>query len=90
MSNEAVVSLDHLNAQSSFLTSLNNQKIKENNLELAEKIYYKSMIKYKEGLISSIELSQAGAEYLEAYSENSQAIYSLLKAKTNYQRTIGK
>ncbi|MGC6428252.1 MAG: TolC family protein [Flavobacteriales bacterium] len=84
------LSLDHLNAQSSFLTSLNNQKIKENNLELAEKIYYKSMIKYKEGLISSIELSQAGAEYLEAYSENSQAIYSLLKAKTNYQRTLGK
>jgi len=47
------------------------------------------MVKYREGLVSSMELSQAGADYMNAFSQNSQAIYSLLKAKTNYQRTLG-
>jgi outer membrane protein TolC len=87
---EQSLNLEHLAAQSAYLTSINDQKAKQNNLELAKKIYFKSMIKYKEGLISSIELSQAGAEYLDAYSQNSQAIYSLLVSKTNYQRTLGK
>ena len=86
---EQSLKLEHIAAQSSFLTAISNQEIRQNNLELSKKIYSKTMVKYREGLVSSMELSQAGADYMNAFSQNSQAIYSLLKAKTNYQRTIG-
>jgi outer membrane protein TolC len=81
--------LEHLTAESSYITALSNQEIRQKNLELSKKIYTKTMVKYREGLVSSMELSQAGADYMNAFSQNSQAIYSLLKAKTNYQRTLG-
>ncbi len=81
--------LEHLSAQSTYLTAVSTHSIRQNNLELSKKIYSKTMVKYREGLVSSMELSQAGADYMNAFSQNSQAIYSLLKAKTNYQRTIG-
>jgi outer membrane protein TolC len=86
---EQTLKLEHIAAQSSFLTAISNQEIRQNNLDLSKKIYSKTMVKYREGLVSSMELSQAGADYMNAFSQNSQAIYSLLKAKTNYQRTIG-
>jgi len=47
------------------------------------------MAKYKEGLVSSMELSQAGADYSQAQADNAQAIYQYLKAKTNYNRSVG-
>jgi outer membrane protein len=82
--------LKYLNAQSTYLSSVNNQKYKSSSLELAEKIYFKTMLKYTEGLVSSVELSQVGVDYTESHQENSQAIYDLLIAKINYQRTLGK
>ena len=48
------------------------------------------MTKYREGLVSSTALSQAGADYSEAQADNAQAIYNFLIAKTNYNRSVGK
>jgi outer membrane protein TolC len=82
--------LKHLTAKSSYLSSINNQKYKTSSLELSKKIYLKTMLKYNEGLVSSMELSQAGVDYTEAYQENSRSIYDLLIDKINYERTLGK
>ena len=54
-----------------------------------KKIYLKTMAKYREGLVSSMELSQSGADYSQAQADNAQAIYNLLIAKTNYNRSVG-
>ena len=36
-----------------------------------------------------MELSQSGADYLEAHANYAQAIYELLAAEMKYQRTLG-
>ncbi|MBC8464509.1 MAG: TolC family protein [Bacteroidetes bacterium] len=76
--------------QSAYFTAVKEYQHKETNLNLAQKIYEKTLAKYKEGLISSLELSQAGADYLQAHSEFSLSMKNLLLAKLKYQRTLGK
>ena len=83
------LSLAHKVALSNYLTAYHTQKQKSESLELSKKIYLKTMAKYKEGLVSSIELSQSGADYSQAQAENAQAIYNLLISKTNYNRSVG-
>jgi outer membrane protein TolC len=76
-------------ALSNYITAFNSQEQTANNLELSKKIYHKTLLKYKEGLVSSSELSQAGADYSQAQANNAQSIYNLLIAKTNYNRSAG-
>jgi len=57
---------------------------------LAKKIYDKTLAKYREGLVSSLELSQAGTEYLQSNTNFSKSIYDLLITNLNYQRSLGK
>ena len=76
-------------ALSNYITAFNSQVQTANNLELSKKIYHKTLLKYKEGLVSSSELSQAGADYSQAQANNAQSIYNLLIAKTNYNRSVG-
>jgi outer membrane protein TolC len=83
------LSLAHKVALSNYLTALHTQKQKTENLELSKKIYLKTMAKYREGLVSSMELSQSGADYSQVQADNAQAIYNLLIAKTNYNRSVG-
>ena len=83
------LSLAHKVALSNYLTAYHTQKQKFESLELSKKIYLKTMAKYREGLVSSMELSQSGADYSQAQADNAQAIYNLLIAKTNYNRSVG-
>ena len=87
---EESLKLAHLTAQSAFLNSMSNYNHQENNLKLAKKIYDKTLAKYREGLVSSLELSQAGTDYLESNTDFSTSIYNLLITNQNYQRSIGK
>lgn len=83
------LSLAYKVALSNYLTAFHTQNQKAESLELSKKIYLKTMAKYKEGLVSSLELSQSGADYSQAQADNAQAIYNLLIAKTNYNRSVG-
>ena len=83
------LSLAHKVALSNYLTAYHTQKQKSESLELSKKIYLKTMAKYREGLVSSMELSQSGADYSQAQADNAQAIYNLLIAKNNYNRSVG-
>ena len=83
------LSLAHKVALSNYLTAYHTLKQKSESLQLSKKIYLKTMAKYREGLVSSMELSQSGADYSQAQADNAQAIYNLLIAKTNYNRSVG-
>jgi outer membrane protein len=87
---EEGLALAHLAAQSQFINSISDYNHQENNLGLAKKIYQKTLAKYKEGLVSSLELSQTGTEYLESNTDFSKSIYHLLITNLNYQRSLGK
>ena len=82
--------LEYQQALSAYLTAISNIEYKDKSLSLSKKIYQKTLVKYQEGLVSSVELSQSGADYLEAHSNYSQAVYDLLSTEMKYQRTLGK
>ena len=82
--------LAFLVSQSNYLNAISNYNHQQNNLVLSKKIYDKTLTKYKEGLVSSIELSEAGTNYLETSTNLSQSIYNLLISNLNYQRSLGK
>ena len=84
------LSLAHKVALSNYLTAYHTLEQKSESLQLSKKIYLKTMAKYREGLVSSMELSQSGADYSQAQADNAQAIYNLLITKTNYNRSVGK
>jgi len=74
--------VDYLNATD----NLNNQLA---NIELAKKIYNTSLIKYREGLGSSLVLTDAETTLLTAETNYINALYSYLSAKTNLKKALG-
>ena len=86
----ANLKLAFLASQSNYLNAISNYNHEQNNVILSKKIYNKTLEKYREGLVSSIELSEAGNDYLETSTNLSQSIYNLLINNLNYQRCLGK
>ena len=86
----ANLKLAFLASQSNYLNAISNYNHEQNNVILSKKIYDKTLEKYREGLVSSIELSEAGNDYIETSTNLSQSIYNLLINNLNYQRCLGK
>ena len=61
-------------------------KTEKENLKLAEKIKNKSAIKYKEGLVSSLDLIQTENQYLTTQGNYIQSIVQLLNAKADLDK----
>ncbi len=59
------------------------------NIELAEKIYNVSQIKYREGVGSSIEMTNAERDLYAAQANRLMAIYNLLIAKADIDKALG-
>ncbi|MBM3420960.1 MAG: TolC family protein [Bacteroidetes bacterium] len=72
------------------LMSANEQyKMQKVNIELAKKVYQSLENKYSQGMASSLELSQANANYLQAENNYVSALMSLLQAKTALDKLLG-
>jgi len=70
------------NTRSAFLSSLDIYTIQKENRDLALRIYNKSIIKYKEGVASSLDLKQTQQQYFHAESEYYGAMMGLVSAKS--------
>ncbi len=77
------------NAKIQFSNAKKSLSLAEKNLELSENIYSISQIKYKEGVGSSLELSQAESAVYAAQSEYMNAIYNLVSAKAEIDIALG-
>jgi outer membrane protein TolC len=55
-------------------------------MELAQKVYDKTLIKYQEGLASSTDPTQANDRFLATQSSYIQAMAALLNAKNKLDR----
>jgi outer membrane protein len=71
------------NEMASAFEKLQNEK---KNIELTNRIYEKTLIKYKEGLSSSLDLTNAQNQYLTAQSNYYTAMYSLITAKNKLDK----
>ena len=58
------------------------------NIGLSKKIYNKILIKHKEGIASSLDLSQAHNQYLVSSSNYTNSILELLNSKLNYDKIL--
>lgn len=74
-------------------TNLSNAKARlatqKENETLAQKILNTTMIKYKEGVGSSLEISQAEQELYRTQSAKITALYELIVAKTELEKALG-
>lgn len=86
---EQGLQLEVTQARAEFLTALQNYYSEKQNVELSIKIYRKALVKYSEGLESSIELTQQHNQYLRAEQTYFQTVLSLLNAKNRLDKTLG-
>lgn len=87
---ERSVDLEVSNARKSYLNADQRMKTQKKNLELAERIYNTTQVKYKEGTGSSLEITQAEQSLYTSQQNYNQAIYDLINAKANLDKSLGK
>lgn len=73
-------------ARSDFLSAHENFLNAEENMALSHKVYEVTLIKYKEGVASSLDLTQANDKLLASQSSYIQAVLGLLNAKNSLDR----
>ncbi|HHH55283.1 MAG TPA: TolC family protein [Bacteroidetes bacterium] len=83
------ISMQVKNARLSYENALKNLNALEENLNLAEKIYNTTKEKYKEGVGSSVELTQAEQSLYTAQSNVIKAKFDLLNAKIKLYSALG-
>jgi len=74
--------------QSAFVTAMNKYQTNKLSRNLAYKIYDKSVVKFKEGLISSLELAQAQNQYLQAQSNYYSSIIEMSASYSKLEKLL--
>jgi outer membrane protein len=75
-------------AKSDYQTAYSNFVTNRESMDLRKKIYDKTVIKYKEGVSSSFELTQNQNQFLTAESNYYNSVLSLLNAKAKLDRIL--
>lgn len=75
-------------AKSSYATAFSNFTTNKESMILSKKVYDKTVIKYKEGVSTSFELTTNQAQFLTAESNYYNSILSLLNAKAKLDRIL--
>ena len=83
------IEIERLNAKSKLMRSEQQLKIQEENVKLAKDILDRTTLKMKEGIGSSLELTTAQNDFLNAEAGYLNSLYDLLVAKTDLQKAIG-
>jgi len=71
-----------VNLKSAYENYLNTKE----NMALSEKVYNATLTKYREGMASSMDLTQANDKYLQSQSDYIQAMAALLNAKNSLDK----
>jgi len=86
---ERGISLEAKNAKVEYKNALERLTVQNHILELAEGIYDSSIIKYREGVGSSVEVNQSEQALYDVQRNRIQAMYDLLVAKKDLERAFG-
>ncbi len=73
-------------AKTRLSTAWENHRNAKDNMDLAARVYDVTLEKYREGVASSLELTQANDKFLQAESAYIQALSELLNAKNRFDR----
>ncbi|MGB1216327.1 MAG: TolC family protein [Saprospiraceae bacterium] len=86
---ERAIELQVQNGRADYKNAKKRVEDRQRNLKLAQKIYDTTQIKYKEGVGSSLEISQAEQALFQSQANYTNARYNLLVAKTNLDKALG-
>jgi outer membrane protein TolC len=78
-----------LSANNEFKNKYRNFENQRANLDLAQKILDKSRIMYKEGVGTSLELSQAESDFIQTQNNFLSSVYELAVAYIDLQVALG-
>lgn len=84
------IQLEVLNARATFKTASSRLTVGKENLDLAQRIYDTTQIKYREGVGSSLEIVQAEQSLYEAQANYLSVLYDALVAKENLYLALGR
>lgn len=87
---ERAISLEVQNARTGYLNAKQRLDNQSRNLQLAERIYQTTQTKYREGVGSSIEISQAEQSLYQTQQLHIQALYDLVQAKIGLDKALGR
>lgn len=85
-----VIDFEQYALRETLTNSLMNLDAQQRNMELAERVFNTTKIKFQEGLGSSFEVLQADADYQTAQANYFSSLYNAIVAKISYQRSLGK
>ena len=80
--------LEYESAKNDYQTAFLNYRNNKESMELSRKVYEKNLIKFNEGVATSLELTQSQNQYLTAEGNYYSSIISLLKAKAKVERIL--
>ena len=85
---EQGLTMEYETARSTYQTAFSNFNTNKESMDLSRKVYDKTVIKYKEGVSSSFELTQNQNQFLTAESNYYNSILALLNAKAKLDRIL--
>lgn len=83
------IEIERFNARSKYLRAKEQYYVQADNAKLAEEIYKRANLRYKEGLGSSLEITTAQTDLLNAQNNKLNAMYELLVAEAELKKAIG-
>lgn len=75
-------------AKTEYIAAFNDFSASQKSMNLAQKIEKKTMVKFNEGLASSMELTQAQNQYLSNQGNYINALLRLMNAKTSLEKVL--
>ena len=84
------IQLEVKNARTNYFNASKRLESQKKNLALAEHIYETTQVKYREGVGSSLETTQAEQSLYATQSNYIQALYDLLLAKARLDMAMGR
>ncbi|MEZ4912306.1 MAG: TolC family protein [Saprospiraceae bacterium] len=77
------------NARAGWINAKQTLEYRRKSLDTAKSIYDKTLIKYKEGVGSSIEVIQSESMFLQAQSQYTNALYDVISAGFEVKTSLG-
>ncbi len=80
--------LDFINSRNNLNSAFDQFTNEQRNIELTSRIYDKTLLKYKEGVSTSMDLTNAQNQYLTAQKNYFTALYNLLISKNKLEKLL--
>jgi outer membrane protein TolC len=91
--NNQVLLEQNLNTQAqqlrfNYQNALEKYKVTNQNVDLSKNVFENTSKKYKQGMVSSMDLTQSNSIYLQSESDNTNALFELLQTKIELEKIL--